>query len=208
MQPLDIPGHANELPFAFGCLVAAHLETPESHDRLNNAEYRLRRDFAQGVDDLASRRLEPMSHPGHHIGIFRQGRRLSKSVPGRLIVLLPIHRDIWCYPLFFAGVDVRLAEIAAVGNQHTDGAEFLGQGRQVFQSWLYLLFVIGLLSNLSRNDQFGCRVQARLGIVALRNPAGRTIIQESSWIRLPDALRITNLQWMVKGKMAFSTHIQ
>jgi len=29
MQPLDIPGHADEIPFAFGCLGASHLETPE-----------------------------------------------------------------------------------------------------------------------------------------------------------------------------------
>ena len=39
MQPLDIPGHADESPFAFGCLVASHLETPESHDCLDDAEY-------------------------------------------------------------------------------------------------------------------------------------------------------------------------
>src|SRR5208337_94273 len=115
MQPLDIPGHADKIPFAVGGLAASHPETPEPQDRLNDAEYRLRRDFAQSISGFAGRRLQPMFHPAHRISIIRQGRRLPKAIPQVLIMMLPVDGDVRGDSLALAGLDIRLTEIAAVG---------------------------------------------------------------------------------------------
>jgi len=134
MQPLDIPGHADEVPLAVGGLGASHLETPEPHDRLDDAEDRLRGHLAQGVGGFARRRLEPMSHPAHRIGTFRQDRRLPKTIPRVLIMMLPIHGDVRRDSLVLAGLDIRLAEVAAVGNQTGDLASSFGKATNFLKS--------------------------------------------------------------------------
>ena len=53
MQPFDIKGNADKVPFAFYCIETSQQEAPEPHDRLYDAKDWLRGYFALCVDCLA-----------------------------------------------------------------------------------------------------------------------------------------------------------
>jgi len=53
MQPFDIEGHADKVPFAFYCFKASQQEASEPYDRLYDAKDRLRGYLALCVDFFA-----------------------------------------------------------------------------------------------------------------------------------------------------------
>lgn len=53
MQPFQIPGHADQIPFSAGALHPSEQELPEAHDRLDDAEDRFNGAFSFGVKGSA-----------------------------------------------------------------------------------------------------------------------------------------------------------
>ncbi len=70
---LQIPGQADEVPFALGSSQAAHRELTKAHDRLDDAEYRFDGLFAQGIEFSTGNRLQAMGHPLYRRGAIGQG---------------------------------------------------------------------------------------------------------------------------------------
>src|SRR3990172_9794390 len=65
---LDIPCHRDQRPLALHGRQATQQELPEAHHRLDDAEYRLHRLLAQGVEFAPLARFEPMLHAVHRTG--------------------------------------------------------------------------------------------------------------------------------------------
>ena len=61
-HPLDVPRHGHEVPLAAHIVDATQQELAEPEHRFDDAEHRLGRLLAQGVEFLALGRLEAMIH--------------------------------------------------------------------------------------------------------------------------------------------------
>ena len=84
-----------------------------------------------------------------------------------------------------AGGDVRLTEVAGVGEQLRDRPEVVGQLAQGVEHRGELLLIVGGLSDRGRDDEHRIGVHRRLGIVALlKAPPGAGMMRESASVRL------------------------
>ena len=69
MQPFQVPGHADQVPFTADRRHPAQQELAEPHDGLDDAEHRFDRAFSPGVKGSAFRCLQAVLHLRHGIGI-------------------------------------------------------------------------------------------------------------------------------------------
>ena len=90
---LDVPGHGDEAPLCFDLCEAAQGELAEAHDRLDDAEHRLGRLLAQGVEPLALRRGEAMSHGGERRRVVGRHRRGGETLAPGWMMALARHGD-------------------------------------------------------------------------------------------------------------------
>ena len=106
MQPFQVPGDANQVPFALCRLKASQQELPEPHDCLDDAEDWFYRTFALGVEFFSSQCPKPVLHPLNGISTIGQRQRLTEPIHERLVVLIPakgkVRRDL----VFLANADV------------------------------------------------------------------------------------------------------
>src|SRR5665647_2676550 len=85
---LDIPGQANQIPFAGDFAQTAHRELPETHHRFDDAKDRLDRLLGVGVSRFTCYRVQTMRHGLHRRSILGQRSRLCKALtPVRVVVL-------------------------------------------------------------------------------------------------------------------------
>src|SRR5271156_1818412 len=92
-QALDIPGHGHEAPLSARVFQSAQRKLTESEDRFDNAEYRLRGLFAQGIKRAALRRLHAMRHGFDRRRIFGRRQRWFEALLQRRIMRLTARRD-------------------------------------------------------------------------------------------------------------------
>src|SRR5665213_1207311 len=79
-HPLHVPGHGDEGPFAPDVVEPAQQKLPETENRFDDAEHRLRGVFAQGVKLFAFRRLQAMDHGVDWGWIVRRRRRRGEAL--------------------------------------------------------------------------------------------------------------------------------
>ncbi len=125
MQPFQVPGDANQVPFALHGLEATQQELAEAHDRFDDAEDRFHRALAFGIELLPGTGSEPVLHPGDCIGIRRR-QRFPEAIHERLVVLIPAKSDIRRDAFLLAGPDVRFAVEAVIADDRFYRSECVG----------------------------------------------------------------------------------
>src|SRR5258708_36470002 len=78
-QPLHVPSHGHQAPLASDPIETAQQELPEAEHRFDDAEHRLRRLLAQGIELLAVWCHQPVRHGLDRRGVLWSGRHRSKT---------------------------------------------------------------------------------------------------------------------------------
>src|SRR5882762_7166325 len=125
---LDVPAHRHQIPFAFDVLQSSQQTLAITHHRFDDAEYWFWCLFAQRIKLSSSRSLQSMRHLLHRRsrvgwGFGSGGKALF---PADMMARAP-QGDQRFDLRRFGLLDVRLAQIAAVGKDAFDAAQFLRQ---------------------------------------------------------------------------------
>ncbi len=115
--------------------------------------------------------LQAMLHLGHGICVVWQRLRLGKAFVETLVVRVALAADIRLNLLLQASADVGSAIVVGIGQQPFDFPQRLRQGAYGIKGRLDFQLFIGMLAEVSTDNQHRVDIDAGLGVIALREVA-------------------------------------
>lgn len=193
MSPLQVPGHADQIPLSADGLHPSEQELAESPDGLDDAEDRFDGAFPFAVEGPTVLGLQSMLHLGHGIGVVWQRLRLSEAFFETLVVRVAWAADIRLNLMLQARADVGSAGVAGIGHQNIDVPQRLRQGAYGRKCRLDFQLVIGMLTAMPTDNQHRVDIDAGLGVVALCEAAAGSghdpgcFVGQVALVRVPGA---------------------
>ena len=114
MHSLQVPSHADEIPFPADGFHPSKQELSEAHNSLDDAEDRFDSALSFGIDCPTVFCLQSMLHLSDSINILRQRWRLGKALFEILVVPITMAADVWKYLVSKAAINVVFAEVAGI----------------------------------------------------------------------------------------------